>query len=149
MESTDFKIIKIKWLEKKSYDLESIKTEQTYKNCLYQAYGDSPIYGRDALLYIGQTNDFIRRTTEHIKSDFNRINNLSLIAGEVEFQNQFESKEKILNAAEALLITMLKPSYNSANVRDTDGLLKGENKVLVLNLENRGVLPLEVSNYWW
>jgi len=142
----NFKIIRINWLEKKDYRLDSINGEQNFENCLYQAYGDSPIYGRDALLYIGQTNNFKRRTVEHLKTDFSRINNLSLIIGEIDTHIPISDA---LDISESLLITMLKPSYNSSNIKDTGELLKKDNKFLVLNLQNRGVLPLEVTNCWW
>ncbi len=142
----EFKIIKVNWLEKKVYDLKSIDQESNFDNCLYQAYGDSPIYGRDALLYIGQTNNFKRRTVEHLKSDFDRINNLSLIVGELDTTIPISDA---LDICESLLITMLKPSYNSSNIKDTGARAKQSEKYLILNLNNRGVLPLEVSNYWW
>lgn len=146
----DFNIIKVNWLDKKTYDLNSLSSEQEYSNCLYQAYGDSPIYGSDVLLYIGQTNSFRRRTEEHLKSDFNRINNLKLIVGELNFQEyQNLTTSEVLDISESILITMLKPSYNSSNIKDTNFKAKEGIKFLVLNLGNRNSLPLELSNYWW
>lgn len=146
----EFKIIKVNWLEKTIYSHESLLNELNNENCLYQAYGDSPIYGRDVLLYIGQTNNFIRRTEEHLKTDFNRINNLSIIIGELDYLDLNKNQIKnALDISESLLITMLKPSYNSANIKDTSKLLKLEDKYIILNLNNRGSIPLEVTNYWW
>ena len=145
----NFDIIKVNWLDKRRYNLDSLVKEPDFKDCLYQAYGDSPIYGRDALLYIGQTNGFIRRTSEHIKSDFNRINNLSLIVGRIETDEAANlTVPEAMKVAEVLLITMLKPSYNSSNIKDIVQTAK-TNKYLILNFGNRNALPLEVSNYWW
>ena len=41
-----------------------VNLEKTHKDKmgLYQAYGDSIIYGANSLLYIGLTTDFYRRT---------------------------------------------------------------------------------------
>jgi excinuclease UvrABC nuclease subunit len=144
--------IKITWSEKIQIDKDNLK-DIPKEDCLYQAYGDSPIYGRDVLLYIGRTNDLSRRTKDHIKTDFDRINNLSICFGHIEGDCVDEDKDysmdTLIKIAEALLITMLKPSYNSSNIKDTGELLKNENKYIILNCENRGVLPLEVTNIWW
>lgn len=146
----NFSIIEITWSEKTFIDLSKTDKIPAYKNCLYQAYGDSPIYGRDSLLYIGQTKDSLSRTIDHLKTDFARINNFSLIIGTIDHSQQKSlSIQDKLNLAESLLITMVKPSYNSQNIRDTKEILKENQKYLLLNLKNRGSLPLEISNVWW
>jgi len=145
----EFDIIKVNWLDKRRYDLNSVVHNPDFADCLYQAYGDSPIYGRDVLLYIGRTNSFIRRTLGHLKSDFDRINNLSLIVGQIEIDEENNlNVEEAMSVAETVLITMLKPSYNSSNIKDLGQKAKAK-KYLILNFGNRNALPLEVSNYWW
>ena len=145
-----FKQIWINWTKKISIDKNKLK-EISQEDCLYQVYGDSPIYGRDVLLYIGRTNNPSRRITDHIKTDFDRINNLSIYFGHIDEKCKDSNHEmkKLIEIAESLLITMLKPSYNSSNIKDTGELLKKGNKYIILNCENRGVLPLEVTNIWW
>ena len=146
-----FMLIEINWFEKKILINNDNLKEIPQKDCLYQVYGDSPIYGRDVLLYIGRTNDPSRRITDHINTDFSRINNRLFYFGQIEEKcvNPDYPMDKLLKIAESLLITMLKPSYNSSNIKDTGEPLKGESKYLLLNLKNRGALPLEISNIWW
>lgn len=151
MLKTEFTVVRINWGEKIRISKEDPSKLNNIENCVYQAYGDSPIYGRDVLLYIGKTKrDIFFRTIEHIKSDFERINNLHLIIGEID-QSFLKSisPEKAISICESLLITMMKPSYNSFNIKDTGENLKNEEKYLLLNEGNRGDLPLEVSNVWW
>lgn len=119
--------------------------KDNYSNCLYQAYGNSIIYGFNKLLYIGITNNLLNRSSQHIKSDFNRILNLSLSVGKVTTENNKPIDLKII---ESILICYLKPSYNSDNIKDIYTKSK-EKRILILNKGNRGALPLECSNHWW
>ena len=136
MEKT-FEVISIKWDDCKQDDKEL--------HCLYCAYGDSPIYGRDVLLYIGKTSqELAERNKQHLKTDFERINNLSFRKGV--FENGINHNDDIISKAESLLITMLKPSYNSSNIKNYNF---NDKLYLILNKGNRGTLPLEVSNIWW
>jgi hypothetical protein len=143
-------IIRFNWKEKISITNENrddVGKRYTNLNCLYQVYGNSPIYGNDALLYIGRTNNFEQRLEQHLNSDFMRIPNLSIIVGKID--KECNDVPNFLEITECLLITMLKPSYNSFNVKDTGAKLKKGIKYLILNCGNRGDLPLEISNYWW
>jgi hypothetical protein len=154
MSTFNAKVIKITWSEKTSRESVSFKEickKYSKKDCLYQAYGDSPIYGRDALLYIGKTKNSNKRLDQHLKTDFSKINNLSIVFGIISIEQKEKgwSIEEIASLSEALLITMVKPSHNSFNIKDTNHLLKKNHKFLLLNFGNRGALPLEVSNYWW
>ncbi len=131
-----FEIIPIKWTDCNQDDTET--------NCLYCAYGDSPIYGQNVLLYIGRTTqELVERNKQHLRTDFARINNIRLKKGVFE---DSQTANEIIETAESLLITMLKPSYNSSNIKNS---LFKEKLYLILNKGNRGVLPLEVSNIWW
>lgn len=138
-----FEIINIEWK-----NLAEVNTEQIEK-CLYCAYGDSPIYGQTVLLYIGivAKQTLAARIEQHRVSDFSRINNLSYKVGILDNDvTQNPNFEEILHTAESILITMLKPSYNSSNIKS---LNFNGNHYLLLNKGNRGALPLEVSNIWW
>ena len=152
LKEQSFKPIWIEWFEKKILLNKDDLKEINKGDCLYQAYGDSPIYGRNSLLYIGRTMNFQSRTSDHIKTDFGRINNLSICYGTIHKNCVVEEEytmDRLIQIAESLLITMLKPSYNSANIKDTNELLKREKKYIILNTGNRCALPLEVTNIWW
>lgn len=154
-------IIKINWLDKgltmKDVFIEKeelvIPEEYRKKHVLYQIYGDSPIYGLNTLLYIGRTKHLETRIEQHIFSKFSRITNFSIRFGELELQyleNQ-KTKQEILEIAETILITMLKPSHNSQNINNIHSEAQGENGeiYIILNTGNKGLIPLEVSNIWW
>lgn len=138
----EFTIVEIEWTK------DSLIEIQDGEPLLYQAYGDSPIYGRDVLLYIGQTIRWGQREANHKKSDFNRISNLRYLIGKI--QNLPDGEEQVyLDNCESLLITMLKPSYNSSNVKQTAQALQNDESYLILNKGDRGDIPLEISNIWW
>ena len=150
----EFEIIAINWLppmhiaydtylEAKTINLNKLENS---KNCLYQAYGDSMIYGKNKLLYIGKATDFISRLNNHITTDFNRILNLTITIGK--FDKDITIEEHLLEMIENILICYVKPSYNSASLKDIH-LPSKKTPILILNKGNRGSLPLECSNYWW
>lgn len=68
----------LNWMDKYSDNLKD-------KSGLYQLYGDSPIYGRNQLLYIGKTKDLKTRPEEH--EELKRINGLSVIYALCEMEN--------------------------------------------------------------
>ena len=142
----EYKKIRVIEIEWNNITLESLNFHEK-GNTLYQAYGDSPIYGRDSLLYVGKTvREFEKRHKEHMMSKLSRVNNSRYLVGKV---SGLDASIE-LNHIEGLLITMLKPSYNSANINDIDKALKKKGEiVLVLNKGNRGIIPLEVTNIWW
>ncbi len=153
-----FKVIEIDWIKPlKIVDnvfideiiVENLKEELSEiksQHLLYQIYGFSPIYGNNSLLYIGKT---IRppenRIIEHSLSKFSRVLNMTIVIGEVEF---FDNSVNYLEIAESILITLTKPSYNSKNIDNILQIAKDDN-YLIINKNNRGVLPLECSNIWW
>ena len=145
MKTQTFNLIHINWSREKP-DAINNKRKNKRKNCLYIVYVDSPIYGNDVLLYIGQKNNFSKREEQHQKSDFERINNARYVIGT---SDDFENKPNILDISESLLITMLKPSYNSSSIKDVNEYLKKTDKYLLLNNGDRESIPLEISNIWW
>jgi hypothetical protein len=109
---------------------------------LYLIYGDSLLYGRNVLLYIGRSVDVGGRLQAHLQEDgfIGRQPNLSY-----RFANADEKTIKIL---EPLLIVMHKPSFNSANLQDLPPESKSH-PILIHNHGERGSLLLEVSNYYF
>ncbi|MBP5982081.1 MAG: GIY-YIG nuclease family protein [Fluviicola sp.] len=78
--------IKINWSEK--FILDNIIDIENYQinslnNVLYKIYGDSLLYGRDVLLYIGITVNVRNRFNAHLKSTFGPVNNLKVSIGEI------------------------------------------------------------------
>lgn len=146
-------LIKIEW--SKSYPiapdtyLYNGKVEfenQNTSNCLYQLYGDSPIYGQNVLLYIGKSKNGEIRLNQHMKGKVNRVLNLSIRFGELEYGKNV--KDAGLSVPEEILICSVKPSYNSASINSIENS-QSKHLILIQNRGNRGSLPLELSNYWW
>lgn len=121
----------LNWIDKYSNDLKG-------KSGLYQLYGDSPIYGRNQLLYIGQTKDLKTRPEEH--EELKRINGLSVRYALCSIED--------LDFIESLLIVTHKPSYNSQCLIAPKAIKTGTLSYLY-NEGERGSLVLEVSNYYW
>jgi len=152
MNNRNFNIIEVNW-HKPNFIISDVYTDTfdisqipDKSNVIYQIYGNSPIYGNDALLYIGQTVSSLRRIQEHLDFSFNRIVNLSIRIGEINFGDN--KVEDILDITESILITMLKPSYNALNIKDVSYKAKNEH-YLILNKGNKGIIPQEISNIWW
>jgi hypothetical protein len=150
----NFKVIKINWDNHKQIAFDVFRERKTikldefeeYKDCLYQIYGKSIIYGENKLLYIGQTNNLKSRTNKHLNLEFNRVINLSLTIGKIEVNDSSPTVK--LELIEGILICYVKPSYNSANINNIPRISKTD-QILILNKGYRGSLPLECSNYWW
>lgn len=78
--------IKINWSQKINLDniIELENFQLNSKNSLlYKIYGDSLLYGRDVLLYIGITVNIRNRFNAHLKSTFGPVNNLKVSIGEI------------------------------------------------------------------
>ncbi len=131
----EFEIITLDWKEKGLND--------TLETGLYQIYGDSPIYGRGVLLYIGKSTKLDERIQSHFESKesfIGRQPNKSCRYAFVE-----DSKLEIV---EQILIVMHKPSFNSNHIIHIS-LEARENLYLIQNHGERGMLHLEVSNYYF
>ena len=137
----EFEVIEIEWSEYMEKDKDK------YENVLYMLYGDSPIYGKDVLLYFGQTNDFERRFIEHENTDLERVHNKVYYIGKINGTNK-ENISGYLDITESLITVMTKPSYNSKNVKDLCEKAKTSSFMILNNGDYRD-LPQEVSNIWW
>ena len=113
-----------------------------YNNVLYQIYGDSPIYGKDVLLYIGKTVNAESRIKTHLKGVFGRVNNLKISIGT--FKN-FDDK---LEVPESILIANHKPSFNKEYIHLVNEEATKQ-KIIILNHGSRGALTACCTNYWW
>ena len=148
----DDHLIKIEWSKSYLIAADSSQIEerlifehQNTTNCLYQLYGDSPIYGLNVLLYIGKSKNGEIRLNQHLNGKANRILNLSIRFGDLSFSKSIN--EFGLSTAEEILICSVKPSYNAANINSINS--KTNDLIFIQNRGNRGSLPLELSNYWW
>jgi hypothetical protein len=122
---------------------ESDKLDLFKENVLYQIYGDSHIYGRDTLLYIGKTDRAIGvRLSEHLKSFFKFANNLSVSVG------QLEIPLKNLEVPESILIANHKPSFNKEYIHDISTEAKSY-KIIIINNGDNYMLKTCCTNYWW
>jgi len=150
-EIMEFKIIQVKWGKPtpipKGEEREMALSVLSTGAGLYAAYADHDVYGRNVLVYIGKTVHFDVRTRQHTDGILANANNLSIAFGKlIQFPDENESDG--IDVAEQILIASLKPAYNRQNIHQL-GDKKVEKGYIVQNLEERGSLPLEATNYWW
>lgn len=156
-------IINIWWEGSFTYDeiLNNSMDHKKYKNHathigIYQIYGNHILYGTDVLLYIGITTDqdFKTRLKNRWTIDgSNDINNIKIYIGTI-FSNdeniKTSEKEKILKA-EALLINILKPAFNSSYINSVHhNKIKSDKNFTIYNFNSYRSLPPELSTLrWW
>jgi len=136
----EFEVITLDW--KIIKDVEDIKNLSPDSG-VYQIYGDSPIYGRDTLLYIGKASNFKNRVNGHIsniESFITRQPNINFRFAKVELN--------LLSIVEQILIVMHKPSFNSANIIEISSKAK-QKGYYIQNHGKRGLLHLEVTNFYF
>lgn len=109
---------------------------------LYQIYGDSNIYGRNVLLYIGMSKNLKSRVEEQLDPQemIGRQPNLSVRIARVPSGH--------LAILESILIAMHKPAFNSATLKGPSKAAKAA-PILIRNHANRGALMLEVTNSYF
>lgn len=109
---------------------------------VYQIYGDSLLYGRDALLYVGQASSLATRLgPEMMNSRMVRLNNKHIRIAPCE--------RELLDVAESILIANHKPSMNSEYVHSPKSPEATELLYLIQNHGDRGSLTLQVTNSYW
>lgn len=145
----DYQEIIISWSEKyylkEQKDIDELQNKViTTTNTLYQLYGDSHIYGRDVLLYIGISNRAERRLTQHLKGVFGFVNNLSVSIGYLRDYNGN------LEIPESILIANHKPSFNKEFIHDISPKAKENGqKIIIINNDNNLMLKTSCTNFWW
>jgi ABC-type Fe3+/spermidine/putrescine transport system ATPase subunit len=123
--------------------------------CIYQIYGDSPIYGQNVLLYIGKANCFEGRMLKHegnLDSFITRQPNRSFRYAEFEKHEKhteaYQEQLSLICSIEEILIVMHKPSFNSNHIINISAKAK-EKFYYIQNEGERGMLQLEVTNYYF
>ena len=145
-----YREIVIDWSKK--HHLESVediaKLTVDTSNVLYMHYGDSHIYGRDVLLYIGISINAENRLKTHLKGVFGVVNNLSVSIGTVDtFPNSLDIHSD-LEIPESILIANHKPSFNKEFIHDISPKAKGM-KTIIINNGKNAMLKTCCTNYWW
>lgn len=155
-----FRVFDISWGKRVSldYDEESGKYDLS-KNIplaasssgFYAIYGRHPMYGPDALLYIGQTKNteeaersFLNRLTEHVGEGkrFWYFQDVSYSFGTVGQKMTREDFE----AVESILIACNKPAMN---IKQIYTAMDSASDILVRNWEFPGALAAECSGEYW
>ncbi len=116
---------------------------------LYQIYGKHILYGKDALLYIGQTTDqtFSTRFKQHKKYWLDNEENIKVYVGRVydpgrhSKEDNWESWEEDIQIAERVLIYKYSPNYNNTNISNPPEL--GSRNVRLIHKGKRHRLKLK------
>lgn len=124
---------------------------------LYAVYGNHILYGNDVLLYIGITTEqnFKTRLKDRwIINENNDIKNLKIYLGKIYDPNKTISREieKIsIKKAEALLINVLKPAFNSSYINSINfKKINNEKDFVVFNHNSyKNLLPELSTARWW
>lgn len=136
MASINFEIIALDWERLADGDVGPPAPS------IYQVYGDSPIYGRDCLLYIGQASSLASRLGQHFTvSPITRVNGRGVRVARCGL--------KLLDVAESILIATHKPSMNSEHINGPKSPEATARPFLVQNHGERGALTLQVTNSYW
>lgn len=139
------KLINVLWTGPFSLD-EILKENVINGKGLYQIYGTHLIYGRNVLLYIGQTEvSFLERFQKHksewIKFEFD---NVQIYSGEIIKSNDLNED---LKNAEKLLLYFCAPAYNSNSIFDLK--ISQDKKIVLRNFGKIGSIPIELSSEWF
>ena len=116
---------------------------------LYQVYGTHNISGPDTLLYIGRTTEqpFASRLSQHqndwLESEYSNVQVYIGRLGGLENVDDDTWVQQIKNA-EGLLIYHCAPPYNSSGLNGYGDI----HYTIVINLEKKNRLPLEVSTFY-
>lgn len=136
----EYEEIIIEWQKRR--ELANLNNVENEDKILYQIYGDSHIYGRDVLMYIGKTTrNCLFREREHLKSYMKYAQNLTVSIGFIE-----QSIDLVI--PESILIANHKPSFNKQYLHDISQSAK-EHKIIVINNGIHGMLKTCCTNFWW
>ncbi|MBY8170058.1 hypothetical protein KW503_02880 [Vibrio fluvialis] len=132
---------------------ESIPVELKNANGFYQIYGDHPVYGKDVLLYIGETKpsqngtrDFSVRMKEHVSGRFWYHHGLKIRLGIGYIDdNELKDRESIL-AVESLLIASNMPALNREHIDHSNAQSVD---FIVRNWNFKGSISAECTGKYW
>ena len=142
---TQIEIINIRWegplTLKESY---SYKDDSDYG--IYQCYGDHPVYGLDALFYIGETTGTFGERLENHEQDFeNWEQKIEIYLGRID--NALPSDEErisLIRRVEKLLILACWPALNCQGIKGSSNVDEVKD-LLILNWGKFRSLPGAVS----
>lgn len=135
-----FEIVTLNW-ENIGYSINLIPNESG----VYQIYGDSPLYGQNTLLYIGSAENL----HERIANQHMRWRDISFITKQPNITFRIAKiDQSIIRIVEEILIVMHKPSFNSSSVINISPKSR-EHYIYIQNHGERGMLNLEVTNYYF
>lgn len=147
-----FKIIDLEWegqfditydREEDVYSLDKMPEALLEQKGLYQIYGRHPVYGKDVLLYIGETKGNTRtfkdRLKEHIEGRFFNYTNLSISLAPCQ-----EEDETIMEI-ESVLINTHKPALNRQHIENNK---ECRIPLLIRNWSFVGSLNECCTSYW-
>ena len=149
----NIEIVNLHWIEK-DWDHTEVFTKYNDKGDygIYQIYGDHPVYGENALLYIGKAKDqtYSTRLNQHDDlldyapiSCFRKLHLSYFLESE---DVSYDKWGEYIDFVETLLINSHLPAYNSKNIKKPTNKLPFGNEVIILNWEERGKLLPEVSS---
>lgn len=114
---------------------------------LYQIYGEHPVFGAGALLYIGRARErtFQMRIAEHQHDWLCREQGVAIRRGRLRAGDYGRGAgwQKLVTEAEALLIYWHAPPYNSQNINNYRG-----RPLCIQNAGDRGALAIELTSLW-
>ena len=129
------------------YELGEYKENILNNSGFYQIYGNHPIYGRDVLLYIGETKksetterSFFDRMSEHFSGKFWYFENLSIYIAPCKLDLEVHL------AAESILIAAHKPALTIQHLNQAK---ESAQSVIVRNWGAKGSLLPECSGEYW
>jgi hypothetical protein len=121
---------------------------------LYQVYGSHPLYGDGVLVYIGRTfNSFKKRLKNRwVIESGTDTNNVKIYLGKIFSDNNIIDKkeeEEQIKKAEAILINVLTPAYNSSNIQNINSAIRNSKFTLYNEGNFRSLYPILESSYYW
>lgn len=153
--SMEFRIIDLEWegafditydRKEDRYLLDKVPGELLNKVGLYQIYGRHPIYGKDVLLYIGETKtngkgnrSFETRLKEHLSNRFFNYTNLSIFLAPCYEENE------VIKQVESVLIDAHKPALNRQYI---ESRLEVSKHFIVRNWSFMGSLNECCTSFW-
>lgn len=130
-----YRVIAINWI------LADNEKELPNEAAVYQLYGDSDIYGRNVLLYIGLSRNLKARITEH------RVGNTPAYhMPNMHIRYALCDQQGPIEDIESILIAHTKPSRNKEYLFTVTAL---DSFILLQNHGDKGVVPLEMTNSYW
>ena len=129
------------------YLLDQIPSELLLSSGIYQIYGRHPVYGKDVLLYIGETKadgnsrSFSKRLAEHLNERVRFFNhtNLSVHFGPLDLP------DSVIQKVESILIFCHAPALNRHHI---DRPIAGAESFLVRNWSFVGSLESACIGFW-